>query len=137
MSCINMCISHNLIIQGSTPTLCLHLDCDISDPQTEEEAEYKDYYDTTVIIKYSLTDYFYYTSQNNFTILPDVVDEESCSCKCQQGCTIFLDLPEEDTIKFKKQIYIQVIAKNKNSGAILETFEVPIGICRKLDRKVM
>lgn len=137
MSCINMCISHNIIIQGSTPTLCLHLDCDISDPQTEQEAEYKDYYDTTVIIKYSLTDCFYYTSQNDLTILPDVVDEESCSCECKQGCTIFLDLPQENTIKFKKKIYIQVIAKNKNSGSILETLEVPIDICRKLDRKVM
>lgn len=137
MSCVNLLISHNIIIQGSTPTLCLHLDYDISNPQTEEEAEYKDYYDTTVIIKYSLTDYFYYTSENDLTILPDVVDEESCLCECKQGCTIFLDLPEEDTIKFKKKIYIQVIAKNKNSGVILETLEASVDICRKLDRRVM
>lgn len=137
MSCVNLLISHNIIIQGSTPTLCLHLDYDISNPQTEEEAEYKDYYDTTVIIKYSLTDYFYYTSENGLTILPDVVDEELCSCGCKQGCTIFLDLPEEDTIKFKKKIYIQVIAKNKNSGVILETLEAPVDICRKLDRRVI
>lgn len=137
MRCVNMCVSHNIIIQGSTPTLCLHLDYDISDPQTEEEAEYKDYYDTTVIIKYSLTDYFYYTSPNDLTILPDEINEESCSCECQQGCIIFLDLSQEDTIKFKKQIHIQVIAKNKNNGTILETFEVPIDIYRKLDGKML
>ena len=137
MSCVNMCAHNDVIIQGSTPTLILHLDYDISSPQTEEEAEYKDSYEVDVVIKYGLNDYLHFNNPNDYNIFPDEINEETCECQCGCGCTIYLDLSQKDTIKFKKQIQVQVKAKNMNSGTLLQTFEVPIDICRSLDRRVM
>lgn len=136
MSCMNMCIRNTVIIQGSTPTLIIDLDYDISDPQTENEQEYKDYWDVDLVIKYSLTDYFHYTKENDLTILPDEVNEEKCGCQCR-GCTVYVDLTQEQTLKMKKKVYLQLEAKNMNSGFVLKTYEVPLDVYRTLDRTVM
>ena len=136
MSCMNMCIRNPVIIQGSTPTLIIDLDYDISDPQTEKEQEYKDYWDVDLVIKYSLTDYFHYTKENDLTILPDEVNEEKCGCQCRR-CTVYVDLTQEQTLKMKKKVYLQIEAKNMNSGFVLKTYEVPLDVYRTLDRTVM
>lgn len=134
---MDLCVNHDVIIQGSTPTLILHLNYDISNPMTSEEEEYKDYYDTKVVMKYGLNDYVYYTLENDLTILADIPDDDGRinDCHCQCGCSIYLTLRQEDTIKFKRQIEIQVIATNRNSGNILETLPITIAVARKLDGK--
>lgn len=137
MSCMSMCVSHNVIIQGSTPTLVLYLNYDISSPKTEEEEQYKDYYDVVLVIQYGLKDYCYYRN-DEMTIIPARacegarIAQENCC-----GCYIYVDLKEEDTIKFKRQVSIQIIARDKNTGAVLETFEEKINIARKLDKRVV
>lgn len=103
-----------IIIQGTTPPLTLYLDCDLSKG-----------YDIRVAIKYTLTDYFIFTNDDMYI--------EPLEC----GCCIEIRLTQEQTLAMKNFIIVQLKAKEKETGNVIESKEVRIDVLRTLDRTVM
>lgn len=114
MCCSPQQSSELVIIQGTTPPLTLYLDCDLSEG-----------YDIRVSIKYSLTDYFVFTNDDM------IIETTDC------GCSIEIKFTQEQTLAMKGFVMVQLKAKERDTGDVIESKEAKIGVLRTIDKVVM
>lgn len=114
--CVNNCHCGGIaqIIQGTTPTLTLNLNMDFSEG-----------YELRLAVKTGLRTMFIVGSEN-LSIAPS---------KC--GCTVSTSFTQEQTLAMKKDILIQLTAKQIDTGIVLKTDQIHIVIAGSLDKEVM
>ena len=103
-----------VIMQGTTPPLTLYHDCDLSEG-----------YDIRIAVKYTLTDYFIFTN-DDMTI-------ERTEC----GSCIEIKFTQEQTLAMKNFVIVQLKAKERDTGDVIESKEARINVLRTLDKVVM
>jgi hypothetical protein len=103
-----------VIVQGTTPILTLNLDCDLSQD-----------YEVRLAVKTSLNKTFVLTN-DNLTIT-----------KTDTGCSIVCQFTQEQTLAMKRNITIQLRAKNIGTQRVLGTLEHEIQVVNIIDEEVM
>lgn len=103
-----------IILQGTTPILILSLDCDISEG-----------YEVRVSIKTGINQLII-AENDNLVITPT-----ECGCQVEYLFT------QEQTLKLKKSIWVQLRAKGLDTNNVLGTLEHEIKIVQMNDKEVM